>query len=196
MTTPLRALLVEDFEDDALLVVLELRHGGFDVTFERVDTPGAMAARLRAETWDIVISDFSMPGFDALAALAVLQQADVDVPAIVVSGTIGEETAVKALQAGARDFIVKGQLARLVPAVQRELREAAARKAKRATERALQASELRYRRLLESGIVGVIIGDDSGRLLEANEAFLRMTGYSRSDLESGAIEWTRLTPAE
>ncbi len=113
----LRLLIVEDTEDDAELVVRELRRGGYDVRFQRVQTREAMTGALDAETFDVVISDYSMPAFDALGAFSVVRGRKLDIPFIIVSGTIGEETAVEALRAGAHDFIVKGKLARLVPAV-------------------------------------------------------------------------------
>ncbi len=127
MKRPLRLLLVEDVERDARLVVLHLQRGGFDVSFERVDTAEAMAAALARQEWDLIISDYSMPAFSAPAALALLEQHRIDLPFIIVSDSIGEETAVAAMRAGAHDFMAKGQFARLVPAVERELRDAALR---------------------------------------------------------------------
>lgn len=127
MGKPLRALLVEDSEQDALLVVRELKRGGFDVTFERVDTPEAMSAALAKQTWDIVLSDYCMPRFSAPMALGLVKERKLDLPFIIVSGTVGEEIAVKAIHAGAHDFMAKGKLARLIPAVERELRDAALR---------------------------------------------------------------------
>jgi DNA-binding NtrC family response regulator len=121
---PLRVLLVEDSETDAELLLHELAHGGYAVAATRVDTADAMQAALQSHTWDIVVSDYSMPAFSAPAALALLRTTGSDLPFIIVSGTIGEETAVAALKAGACDFLVKGRLARLVPALERELREA------------------------------------------------------------------------
>jgi len=127
MGKPLRALIVEDVEQDALLVVRELRRGGFDVAFERVDTPEAMAAALEKESWDVVISDYSMPRFSAPMALGLVNKRRPGLPFIIVSGTVGEDVAVEAFHAGAHDFMAKGKLARLVPAVERELRDAALR---------------------------------------------------------------------
>src|SRR3989338_7186376 len=121
MGKPLRALIVEDVEPDALLVVRELTRGGFDVTFERVDTPEAMSAALAKQPWDIVISDYSMPRFSAPLALSVVKERQLDLPFIVISGTVGEEIAVEAIRSGAHDFMVKGKLARLIPAVEREV---------------------------------------------------------------------------
>jgi signal transduction histidine kinase len=123
----LRALMVEDVEQDALLTVRELRRGGFDVAFERVDTPEAMSAALARQRWDIVISDYSMPRFSAPMALALVQELKLDLPFIIVSGTVGEDVAVEAIHSGAGDFMVKGRLARLLPAVERELRDVALR---------------------------------------------------------------------
>src|SRR5713101_1539141 len=92
--TPLRVLIVEDCEDDAALLLRELRRGGYAPSFERVDTPGAMSAALDRQTWDLVVADYSLPQFSGLAALALLQERGLDLPFIILSGTIGEETAV------------------------------------------------------------------------------------------------------
>lgn len=134
---PLRALIVEDSEVDAELLLHELSRRGFEVTFERVETAQSMQAALETRAWDIVLSDFSLPTFDAFRALEVLKASGLDIPFIVVSGTIGEETAADALVAGAGDFIVKGRLARLVPAIERELREAKIRATLSRTEEQL-----------------------------------------------------------
>jgi signal transduction histidine kinase/CheY-like chemotaxis protein len=134
----LQVLLVEDSEDDALLVARELSRGGYEVAWERVDTAAAMTAALAWRSWDIVIADYAMPRFSGLAALKLLQQSGVDVPFILVSGTIGEDIAVGAMKAGAHDYIMKGNLVRLVPAVQRELRDAEVRRERRRAEAALQ----------------------------------------------------------
>jgi signal transduction histidine kinase len=123
----LRVLIVEDSVDDAELVGRELQRGGFAVVAERVETRGTMAAALDSERWDLVISDFALPDFDALQALALVQERKLDVPFIIVSGAIGEETAVEAMRAGVHDYFLKGRLARLLPAVERELRDAAVR---------------------------------------------------------------------
>jgi signal transduction histidine kinase/DNA-binding response OmpR family regulator len=138
MGTPLRVLIVEDSEDDALLLVRALRRGGYDPTFERIETPTAMTAALGQQTWDVVISDYAMPHFSALEALALLKGSGFDLPFIIVSGAIGEETAVEAMRAGAHDYIQKGNLARLIPAVQRELYEAEMRLACGWAEEALR----------------------------------------------------------
>src|SRR5215510_9541016 len=111
MSKPLRALIVEDSEDDALLLIRALEKGEFDVTSRRVETAAEMTAALDAEPWDIVFSDFKMPSFNGMAALALLAQRSEDIPFMLVSGTIGEDAAVEALKAGAHDFMLKGNLA-------------------------------------------------------------------------------------
>ncbi|HEY5240516.1 MAG TPA: response regulator [Polyangiaceae bacterium] len=197
MGRPLRLLLVEDSENDAALVLRELRRGGFDVTSERVETREAMSEALdRGVSWDLIISDYSLPTFDAPGAVAVAREHDLEVPIIIVSGTIGEETAVASLKAGAKDFIVKHKLARLVPAVERELSEAQARRAQRATERALQVSRTRFQRLFDSGVIGIVVGDVSGRVVEANGAFLTMVGYTHDEVLSGEVHLGEMTPPE
>ena len=127
MNRPLRILLVEDSELDAELLIAELTQAGYDITHERVDTAEAMKAALNGD-WDVVLSDYSMPGFSAPEALALMQGTGHDLPFIIVSGTIGEEAAVAALKAGASDFVTKGRLARLAPAIERELRDAGERR--------------------------------------------------------------------
>jgi signal transduction histidine kinase len=134
----LRALIVEDSEDDALLVLRELRRGGYDVVSERVDTPAAMKAALAKEPWDLIIADYAMPQFSGLAALKMLQENGRDLPFIIVSGAIGEDVAVEAMRAGAHDYLIKGNLARLLPAVERELREAEVRRERRQAEEELR----------------------------------------------------------
>jgi signal transduction histidine kinase len=140
MAEPLRVLLVEDSADDALLVLRELRRAGYEVAAERIETAAALELALGRE-WDIVIADYSLPGFDALEALRLVRASGQDVPFIIVSGTIGEETAVAAMRAGAHDYLMKNNLARLAPAVERELREAGARRERRAMEELARRSD-------------------------------------------------------
>src|SRR5712691_11969363 len=121
MDTSLRMLILEDSEDDAALLVDRLQRGGYDVSFDRVDTPEALDAALDKKNWYLVISDYSMPHFSGLDALSLLRAKGSDLPFIFVSGTMGEETAIAALKTGAQDYLIKTNLKRLVPAVQREL---------------------------------------------------------------------------
>ncbi len=150
MSTSLRVLLVEDVEDDIEPVLRELRRGGYDPAFERVESAAAMRTALEAGGWELVIADYHLPQFNAPEALAMLKQSGLDVPFIVISGFIGEEAAVEILLAGAHDFIVKTKRARLLPAIQRALREAADRKERRRVAAALRESEARYRAMLEA----------------------------------------------
>jgi two-component system cell cycle sensor histidine kinase/response regulator CckA len=196
VTNPLRVLLVEDSATDAKLVMHELQRTGRRVEFERVETEEAMRAALDGGPWDLVISDWSMPKFTAPAALALLKEKQLDLPFIIVSGTIGEETAVSAMRAGAHDFVLKDRLARLSPAVERELRECKDRAARRRAEEALRESEARFRTLSESGIVGIVLGDVHGNVLDANDAYVKMVGYARDELLQGSVRWRDLTPPE
>jgi signal transduction histidine kinase len=144
----LSVLIVEDSEDDMLLMLRELRRGGYAVDALRVDTPEMMRDALDQRTWDVVIADYTLPAFSAPAALQLLQNHEQrDLPFIIVSGTIGEETAVAAMKAGAHDYLTKGNLARLVPAVEREIREAEERRKRHQAEQALRESEARMRQL-------------------------------------------------
>ena len=127
MSTSLKVLIVEDSPDDAALVLRELRRGGYEPVWERVETAEAMNAALEHAEWDVILSDYTMPHFSALQALETLKSKQLDIPFIIISGTIGEETAVLALKAGAQDYLIKGRLARLVPALEREMREAHSR---------------------------------------------------------------------
>src|SRR5574341_737428 len=117
MKTGLRVLIVEDSEFDAQMMVSLLRRGGYDVSFERVETPSAMQAALTKGKWDIILADYNLPEFSAPAALTLVQESGLDLPFIIVSGGIGEDIAVSAMKSGAHDYLMKGNLHRLVPAV-------------------------------------------------------------------------------
>jgi PAS domain S-box-containing protein len=142
MKSLLRILIVEDSEDDAELMIREIRRGGYAVEFTRVETQITMQEALSRGPWDIILSDYTMPEFSAMGAVRTLKESGLDIPLLVVSGTIGEETAVAALKAGAHDFLLKGKLARLIPAIERELRDAETRRSRR-------EAELRYKLLVE-----------------------------------------------
>jgi PAS domain S-box-containing protein len=188
MSKPLRVLIVEDSEDDMNLLLRELRRSGYDVTFERVETADAMRAALDNMQWDVVLSDFSMPRFSAPAALTTLQEQGWDVPFIIVSGTVGEEAAVAAMKAGAHDFFSKDKLARLTPAIERELREAEVRRNQRLVESAQRESERRFRLLAEAAPEAIILADSDGRILLANAQAEKTFGYSQDMLVGQSIE--------
>jgi PAS domain S-box-containing protein len=176
----LRALVIEDSEVDAELVILELRRH-YRVAHARVQTADELNAAL-TEDWDIALSDYSMPGFSGIEALRLLKQSGKDIPFIIVSGTIGEDTAVLAMQAGADDFLVKGNLGRLVPAIERSRREHEARRARRLAERALRESEQRLRATFEQAAVGMARVAPDGRWLEVNQRLCEMLGFERDEL--------------
>src|SRR5260370_40267774 len=133
MSEPLRVLILEDRPDDALLVAEHLRRAGLTIAWERVDTEAAFAAKLRSGL-DLIIADYTLPQFSAPRALALLKAADLDIPFIVVSGNIGEDAAVGAMRSGAHEYVFKGNLQRLRPAVDREVRAAAEPKTARAAQ--------------------------------------------------------------
>jgi len=181
--TPLRLLLVEDSEDDAALVLLELRRAGFVPVATRVETAAAMRAALRAEPWDLILADYSLPAFMGLEALDLYHESGLDIPFLIVSGTIGEELAVEAMRAGAHDYLLKGNLARLGPAITRELRETQLRRERRRDLDRLVASEQRFTTIFHDSPVAILISDVvDGRIIDANAAALTLSGYTRDEV--------------
>ena len=194
MGQQLKALLVEDSEDDALLLALILKQGGYDLTSERVDTPETMRDALGRQSWDLVISDYVMPRFSGLSALRVMQEKGLDLPFIIVSGHIGEETAVAAMKAGAHDYLMKDRLARLVPAVERELREAEVRRARHLAEERrrvaveqLRMSETRFRLLVEQSPLSMQVLGPDGKTVQVNRAWKKMWGFELEDVQERTI---------
>jgi two-component system cell cycle sensor histidine kinase/response regulator CckA len=179
---PLRVLIVEDSEEDALLMVRELERGGYDPTFERVETAEKMKEALCTKTWDLVLADYSLPHFSGLEALEVLKASGLDLPFIIVSGAIGEDVAVQAMKAGAHDYLMKDKLKRLVPAIEQELREAGVRRKLKESEKVLQESEKRYRQVVENATEIIYTVDERGNFTYANPAGLKVTGYSLGEL--------------
>ncbi|MHB8094183.1 MAG: PAS domain S-box protein [Candidatus Aminicenantales bacterium] len=183
MGISLRTLIVEDNEDDAQLVLRLLRKGGFDPAYERVDTAIAMREAVGREKWDVIISDFNMPHFSGLAAIELYQEKGLDIPFIIVSGTIGEEAAVAAMRLGAHDYVMKNNLPRLVPAIQRELREAESRKEHKIAEAALRESEERINKAFRSIPDALIISRlEDGKIIEINDSWDKVFGYSRDEV--------------
>jgi PAS domain S-box-containing protein len=179
MSKDVRVLLVEDSKADAIRVVSELRDHGYTPRCTRVQDKAGFTKALEAQPWDVVIAEYSLPKFSANAALSLLQNAGTDVPFIVVSGPVGEETAVAAMKAGAHDYIMKDHLARLAPALERELRDAAMRRERARAEEALRRSEERYRSLLEDS-PGAIFISRNNRFVFANRAGLWLFGATRA----------------
>ncbi len=193
----LRVLLIEDSEDDTALLLNELRRGGYEPVFRRVDSPAVMQVALQQETWDIVLGEWNLSQFSALFALEMLKSQGLDLPFIIVSGTIGEEAAALALKAGAHDFIGKQNLNRLVLIVERELREADDRRARRKAEVALAASEERLQLVSRATNDAVRDWDLSTNGIWWNEGFFTLFGYCADEVEPGVESWyDRLHPED
>jgi len=180
MKTQIRILLVEDSEDDSALILHALRQGGYDPVSERVDNYNTMEDALRKQDWDVVIADYVLPEFDGISALKLLDTKGHDIPFILVSGTIGEDVAVEAMKAGADDYIMKGKLGRLAPAIKRELKDFKDRRELKRVEKELQESEKHHRRLLNTLKEGVYQCEPhiEGVFTWVNQACAEIFGYS------------------
>ena len=191
MNNPVKILIVEDSEDDAKLAMRALRDGGFDPTSRRVQTAADLETTLTQEDWDAVISDFKMPGFSGTDALRIFRATDLDIPFILISGSIGEETAVAAMKAGASDYVMKKSLARLAPALERELKETQMRAAHRVAQRDLLENEERFRQMAENiRDVFFLIDAESNHILYINPAYEEIWGRSRESLYANPESWT------
>lgn len=182
MRFTLRLLMVEEAEEDAVLVLRELESGGFDVAARRVASSREMRDFLRRHDWDLIVSDYALTGFDAREALKVVESTGRDIPFIVVSGQIGEDRAVEVMKAGAHDYVLKSNLARLVPVVVRELKEAKIRQDRRLAQSALKDSEARYRAIVETNTDMICRFLRDGRLTFVNSAYCRYFGKRRDEL--------------
>ncbi len=182
-------MLIEDSPEDAQLLLAALRHGGYAPDCERVETEDALRAALDRRLWDIVLCDYTLPRFDGPSAIRVVRETGHDLPIIVISGVVGEDVAVEALRFGANDYLLKGNLTRLIPAVQRELRDAESRRARkldeakrRHAEDALRLSEEHYRVLFERNPIPMWVYDRATwRFLEVNQAAMSHYGYSHAE---------------
>ena len=154
MSKPLRLLQIEDSESDADMILRLLTQGGFEVSSQRVEDAEGLRLALRDCSWDVIVADYHLPGFDAPGALRILQECGKDIPCIVVSGVMGEDTAVEMMKSGAHDYLTKNNLTRLVPAVERELAEAAARRESKQAQEELHASEERLALAVEATQIG------------------------------------------
>ncbi|HEY9653084.1 MAG TPA: PAS domain S-box protein, partial [Coleofasciculaceae cyanobacterium] len=190
MNRPLHVLLIEDSEDDAELLIYELDRNGYSLIHERVETASAMQAALEKKPWDIIIADYNLPNFSAPAALDVLQKTGVDLPFIIVSGKIGEETAIEAMKAGAHDYLMKGKLARLAPAIERELRDAEERRQRRIAEQTIRQNEERFRLLIENALDIITLLSNDGIIRYASPSVERVLGYQpRSLVDKNILDY-------
>ncbi|MGA9110929.1 MAG: PAS domain S-box protein [Smithella sp.] len=191
MDIPLRLLIIEDSKSDVALEVRQLEAGGYRVTYEVAETAAEMKAALIKQSFDIVISDHSLPQFDATGALAMLKQSGLDIPFIIVSGAIGEETAVALMKAGAHDYVMKDKLSRLCPAIARELKDAEVRARRKQAEsarltslKALLESQERYKALFDCSLNLIYVMNFDGKFIDANKAALDLLGYKREEIRS------------
>jgi diguanylate cyclase (GGDEF)-like protein/PAS domain S-box-containing protein len=185
---PLRALLVEDAEEDALLLLRELRRGGFEPASERVDSPDAMLAALQRQDWDVVFTDYTMPRFSGVDALRLVRSHGYEMPVIFVSGTIGEDTAVEAMRLGANDYIMKGNLKRLLPALERELADARARREGRLEGERRREMEARYGHVLATMPDAIISTDGQHCITVFNHGAEQIFGYRAEEVIGQSLD--------
>jgi PAS domain S-box-containing protein len=185
----LRVLIIEDSEDDALLIIRDLKKGGYNPVYERVETAAAMKKALQEKQWDIILCDYKLPKFNAPSAIEVLKKANIDIPLIIVSGVIGEDVAIECMRLGAQDYIMKGNLSRLCPVIARELKEAEVKNRQRQIEsqreialEALRQSEEKHRTILENIEDGYYETDLAGNFTFFNDSMCRIHGYSKEEL--------------
>jgi PAS domain S-box-containing protein len=183
MEQTLNILIIEDSPSDFLLVDRHLRQHGLNATCFRVDSPESLEQALNDGGWDIILSDFSVPNLNFHDSFACIQSRNPDLPIILVSGSVGEEQAVELLKLGVMDFVLKDNLSRLIPAIERSLRELEVRKAMLAAEEAMRESEYRFKSIFNSSPIAIGISlKDNGRLAEVNDAWLELFGFELDEV--------------
>ena len=188
MDRPLQVLVVEDSDDDCLLLLRELRRGGYAPSHRRVDTPEAFADALDNQTWDIIFGDYSMPQFSGTQALSMTRSRGLDTPFIIVSGTIGEDTAVSAMRAGAQDYITKGSYKRLLPAVERELRDVILRREQARAQVERRAADDRFRNIITIAADAIVAIDEDQRITLFNRGAERIFGYAAAEVSGQLLD--------
>src|SRR5256886_2083835 len=195
MSKPIRVLIIEDSENDALLLVRKLERSGFEPAWKRVETAESLRAAVAADTWDIAFSDHSMHGFGSQEALRIVKAQGLDVPLVILSGAVGEEEAVTAMQAGAVDYIRKDDLSRLIPVVERELRAAQERRERQEAEAAQREIQARKSAMLDSALDCIVTIDHEGKVVEWNPAAEKTFGYHRAEVIGKELAALVIPPA-
>ncbi len=173
----IKLLLVEDSDDDEILLLREFRKAGYEIVHQRVQSAAAMAAALQDVSWNVIISDFQMPQFSGLDALYILKASELDIPFIIISGAIGEETAVEAIRSGATDYLMKENLSRLIPSVERAIRETSNRRQRNLAERELEEMRLRMEGIIASAMDAIITIDQEHNIVLFNKAAEQLFAY-------------------
>jgi PAS domain S-box-containing protein len=173
----LRVLIIEDSENNALLLIRNLKKGGYNPVYERMETADAMKKALKEKQWDIILCDYSLSKFNAPSAIAILKETNIDIPLIVITGAIGEETAAECMRLGAQDFIMKGNMSRLCPAIARELEDAEIRNKEKQAEEKLRHEEQRFRAFIEHSSDIIVIMNREGIITYVNPAVERVLGF-------------------
>jgi PAS domain S-box-containing protein len=186
-TQRLRVLIVEDSEDDFYILIRELNKGIYEIEYSLVEDAIGLENALLQE-WDIIISDYQLPGFTGYNALSMCNEKGIDTPFIMVSGTVGEDIAVEMMKSGAKDYIMKNSLARLLPAVAREIEDAEIRRERKQAEDALRVSERLYHDLFDKAQEGLLLMTIDGKLSDVNRAYAEMHGYSVDELKNMDIK--------
>jgi len=189
----LNVLVIEDSRDDFELLVKMLEKLPYAVSAHMVETAEATRDFLASQPVQLVISDHRMPGFDSGEALEIFRSFDLDVPFVIYSDVIGEEFAVEAMHAGATDYVLKRNPARLLPAIERDLREAARRRERRSLEEKLRLTHRLFESVFTSPLMGLQFHDLAGNILEANQKFLDIVGFDRAALQAGKLNWAFIT---
>jgi PAS domain S-box-containing protein len=189
----LRVLTIDDSEDDVLLVIRELKRGGYNPLYERVETASAMKKALQDKKWDIILCDYKMPNLDGPSAITLLKETNIDIPIIIVSGNIGEDTAIECMHRGAQDYIMKSNLSRLCPAITREIEEAKNRQNKKQVEEQLREEEQRFRALADQSSDIIVSVNRKGIITYENNAVKIILGY-RPEERIGASSLDNMHP--
>lgn len=183
MHSKLQLLICEDQESDAFVIIRNLEKGGFLVEYERVESAEELTQAFPTRKWDLVISDYNIPGFGGREALEIVRSMNRDIPFILISGTVGETTAVEMMRAGATDYMMKDALAKLTEVVKRGLEEATVRKEKYAAIEAITINEQKYRAVINNSLFAILLAPSNGKILESNQAASELFGYSAEEFK-------------